>query len=359
VRSCARGFAVRDRALGAQSSAAFASTARIPETSSAGLAWLSAFDPRDNGITAARIVLASVVIASHSVSLAGLGREPLVAETGSSLGFLAVIAFFTLSGFLLARSRERTDVVPFVRNRLLRIVPGYWLALVFGAFVALAFGASPQVAAHYVTSNLALVFKGAQGTEAFGGSPLNGSLWSLRVEVAAYIALVMVPRRWLKPVALGEFGILVALAFPRTTADTDLLLAFAFGVCAWLWRDRIPMVPVMAIPAFLIGNAVLWPLAVVACGYVGLAMAGLPWRLERDLSYGAYVLAYPVQLVVATARLPLPVMVAVTFGVVAALAFLSWTIVESPALDLRHRPTRGRPPTRSLRALGTLAGGSR
>jgi peptidoglycan/LPS O-acetylase OafA/YrhL len=326
------------------------------------LARLSAFDPQDNGITGARLLLASLVIVSHTVSVAGLGREPLEAETGASLGFLAVIAFFTLSGFLLARSRERTDVLPFVRNRLLRIMPGYWLALIFGAAVAFIFGASLKGATDYVTSNLALLIKGVSGTEAFGGSALNGSLWSLRVEMVAYIALVMIPRRWLRPVALGEFLLLVPLAFDRDIADTSLLLAFAFGVCAWLWRDRIPMVPMLAIPVFLVGNAVFWPLAVIACGYAGLAMARLPWRLERDLSYGMYVLAYPVQLAMATAGSPLPIMVAASFAVILPLAFMSWTFIESPALSLRghsHARLRLASPRSLLGVLGEPARGSR
>lgn len=328
---------------------------RIPGRPSLALTWLSAFDPHDNGITGARLILASLVIVSHSVALAGLGLEPLVAETGASLGFFAVIAFFTLSGFLLARSRERTDVVPFVRNRLLRIMPGYWLALIFGAVVALAFGASLKGATDYVTSNLSLLIQGADSTEAFDGFPTNGPLWSLRVEMVAYIALVMIPRRWLRPVALGEFVILVALALDRNIADTALLLAFAFGVCAWLWRDRIPMVPLVAIPAFLVGNAVFWPLAVIACGYIGLAMARLPWRLDRDLSYGVYVLAYPVQVAMATAGLPLPVLVAGSFAVILPLAFLSWTFIESPALSLRGHFDASRRRASPRPVLGLLA----
>jgi peptidoglycan/LPS O-acetylase OafA/YrhL len=336
--------------------------ARIPARPWLGFTWLSAFDPQDNGITSARFVLASLVIVSHSVALGGFGPEPLIVETGASIGFLAVIAFFTLSGFLLARSRERTDLVPFVRNRLLRILPGYWLALVFGAVVALIFGATLEGATKYVTSNLALLITGVRGTEAFGGASINGSLWSLRVEVVAYITLVMIPRRWLRPVALGEFVIVLPLTLDRNIGDTALLLAFAFGACAWLWRDRIPMIPLLAIPAFVVGTVVFWPLAVIACGYIGLSMAGLPWRLERDLSYGMYVLAYPVQLAVATAGLPLPMMVAASFAVVVPLAFLSWTFIESPALSLRG-PFRARlrlaPPRSLLGVLGEPARGSR
>ena len=105
---------------------------------------LSAFDARDNGITAARLLLALAVVTSHSVSVAGLGPEPLLELTHgrASLGFLAVVAFFSLSGFLLAGSRERTPARIFLRNRGLRILPGYWLALAFSMLVAVPIGAA-------------------------------------------------------------------------------------------------------------------------------------------------------------------------------------------------------------------------
>ena len=76
-----------------------------------------------NGITAARLGLALLVVVSHSFVLTG-HLEPLVAETGQlSLGFAAVLGFFGLSGWLLAGSRLRTTPLPFLRNRALRIYP--------------------------------------------------------------------------------------------------------------------------------------------------------------------------------------------------------------------------------------------
>ena len=52
-------------------------------------------DTRDNGLTAARLMLALTVVVSHSFTLTGGQAEPLVAETGQvSLGILAVLGFF-------------------------------------------------------------------------------------------------------------------------------------------------------------------------------------------------------------------------------------------------------------------------
>jgi peptidoglycan/LPS O-acetylase OafA/YrhL len=92
------------------------------------------------------------------------------------------------------------------------------------------------------------------------------------------------------------------------------------------------------------------PLAIVPIAYVALALAWLPIRIERDLSYGVYVLAYPAQqLLVAAgvAALGLPVLLGVTLAVVLPLAYASWTFVEHPVLSLKDRSLR-RVPSRSL-----------
>jgi peptidoglycan/LPS O-acetylase OafA/YrhL len=317
---------------------------------------LSAFDPHDNGITAARLALALTVVISHSVARGAFGLEPLVVETHGhfSLGFAAVVGFFALSGFLLARSRERTPLLAFVRNRGLRIVPGYWVALLFGALLAAPLGAALAgnrvelgTALQYLASNVALLGDSASAAvqPAFGGKPVNGSLWTLGVEALAYLVLVVVPMRWLRTVAPAALVLLAAIwAFSPTLqgAETILLLSFAFGVCAWLWRHRLPMSVLslalgwaLAVVAMLLG---IVPLAVILIGYGALGLAWLPIRLGRDLSYGVYVFAYPIQQVLAVAGVPalgLGVMMAASIGLVLPLALASWTFVERPALSFR------------------------
>src|SRR6478609_8476417 len=98
---------------------------------------LGAFDPHSNAITPVRLLLALTVVVSHSVETGGFGAPPLTAETGgeANLGLIAVMGFFGLSGFLIASSRERTARLPFLRNRALRILPGYWMAILVTAFV--------------------------------------------------------------------------------------------------------------------------------------------------------------------------------------------------------------------------------
>ena len=202
---------------------------------------LSAFDPQDNGITAARLALALTVVVSHSVARGGFGLEPLVQESQGhvSLGFAAVIGFFAISGFLLARSRERTPLLAFVRNRGLRILPGYWVALLFGALVAAPLGAALAgnrvelgTALQYLASNVALLGDSASAPvqPAFGGQPVNGSLWTLGIEALAYLVLVVVQLRWLQ-------GRLEAEPAPRLLlGDLNLTLPMVRLVSRRGWR---------------------------------------------------------------------------------------------------------------------------
>ena len=295
----------------------------------------ASIETRDNGITAARLGLALMVVVSHSFTLGGFGAEPL-SWTGGSAGFVAVIAFFALSGYLLAGSKERLSTAGFVRNRLLRVMPGYWLALVYAAALSLAFGSSAESSIRYVVANLAMLPTGTPATEAFGGWPTNGSLWTLRVEMLAYGVMVVIPRRWMRPVAIAELVLIGGVvAVTGGISSASLLLAFVIGVCAYLWK--VPLMIRVGLPAAAVGLVIGWPVAPFLIAYGGLTLVHLPLRMRTDLSYGVYVLAYPTQLAIASFAPSLPIMIAASVGFVLPLAWLSWTFVESPALRLRSR----------------------
>jgi peptidoglycan/LPS O-acetylase OafA/YrhL len=328
---------------------------------------LASFDSRSNGITAARLVLALTVLVSHSVSLGGFGREPLfeASQRTTSIGFVAVISFFALSGFLLARSRERSSVALFLRNRALRILPAYWIALAFTVLVAVPVAAALRGVAYDLSTAvdwmvprfLFLPGPADDGVNAaFAGGAVNNSLWTLAIEVSCYLALALTPRRYLRPVVIAELAFATWwLLTPGLAAPgAVLVLAFAAGSAGWAWREWIPLsgrlvaAAVVAAGVALVAGAL--PLAIVPIAYVALALAWLPIRIERDVSYGVYVLAYPAQqLLVAAgvAALGLPVLLGVTLAVVLPLAYASWTFVEHPVLSLKDRSLR-RVPSRSL-----------
>src|SRR4051812_12311820 len=85
---------------------------------------------KHNSIGFLRLVLASLVVFSHSFALSGL--EP----PGHMQAKLAVSGFFFLSGVLITQSFENSrSFWDYVWRRSLRIFPGLWACLVVSAFV--------------------------------------------------------------------------------------------------------------------------------------------------------------------------------------------------------------------------------
>ena len=98
----------------------------------------SATDPRLNGITAVRLGLALWVLLMHVWPVWWFRRGPVTSITGGRVqggGYVAVWAFFGLSGFLLATSRERLPIHSFAWRRALRILPAYWICIAVTASV--------------------------------------------------------------------------------------------------------------------------------------------------------------------------------------------------------------------------------
>jgi peptidoglycan/LPS O-acetylase OafA/YrhL len=274
---------------------------------------------------------------------------------------VAVLAFFVLSGFLLARSRERTPVVPFLRNRALRIFPAYWLSLLYVAVIVGPIAAA-MTGFHldvgdsiaYVAPRLVFIPETSetQLRAAFGGAVINGSLWTLGIEFLCYLCLAVIPARLLRPVVSAELVMLLMLWLVAPTMrgpDTGFLFAFVVGAAAWGYRTRIVMSPLgvaVATLVLVLGVGLgSYPIVVVGVGYLALAATRLPLRSRRDLSYGVYVLAYPTQTLMALTAirgLGQGLFVTTSLLIVLPLALMSWTLVERPAIGLRHRFSRAR-----------------
>jgi peptidoglycan/LPS O-acetylase OafA/YrhL len=84
-------------------------------------------DPQDprarNSYDFVRFLAASAVLFSHHFALSRI-PEPAVPLYGEDFGKLAVEIFFSLSGFLICRSLQKTtDWAQFVSARFLRIFP--------------------------------------------------------------------------------------------------------------------------------------------------------------------------------------------------------------------------------------------
>ena len=323
----------------------------------------TAFNPRDNGITPLRLGLALAVIYSHSFVTGGFGFDPLYRITGGQmqLGTAAVISFFGLSGFLLARSRASSAFVPYLRNRVLRVVPGLWACVGVTALaaipVAVALGgrAPPDQVSAFVLR--AMTFQGPLVIDGlYPGSALssfvNAPLWTLAPEMLCYVGLGLIGwcartlRSVVLAVALASFGVAHMLA-DGTWLLVHLPVAFLVGTLLFHHAARVPLAsPVaFALLALTVAAAMVGSLGLVApltlpylALWIGLTQ---PLRWKRDLSYGAYIHAWPIQQLLTTvgvASLGWASYIALTVPLVLGVAYVSAVLIEEPAMRLRYRP---------------------
>lgn len=150
-------------------------------------------------------------------------------EAVFSAGHLGVPVFFVLSGFVLARiSAGKIDsaraVGRFLLQRLARLSPPYYVAVVLGAVLALAKshsgGAAPPQAGQLLAH---LVY----GQTILGVTPFNAVFWTLAIEVQFYIAFALL--LWLAHAAGRGLG----------GADVSTSLVGAAAAVTLLWPARL------------------------------------------------------------------------------------------------------------------------
>ena len=330
---------------------------------------------RDNSLNLVRLVLALMVLVSHAYAITGNEPEPTWED--KTLGTWAVFGFFALSGFLITGSRVGSSFGSYLVRRIARIYPGFLACLVVTVVVIVpvaywkengglgGYLTTSDWPANYLINNLTLkVFGGGvAGTLSEAPFPFiwNGSLWTLYYEFMCYLivgmllALPFVRRRplLLAPVFVGS---VVLLAHPAWTTTyfgghldivflTPLLPFFLGGSVVWLLRDAVPLRWYVALPsAGLFVGAVEWrpewggqaaaPLLAIVLLWLGQVLPSPRWVRRNDLSYGAYVYAFPVQqlaVAIGIGTTPFANMVTASIGT-AVFAAASWFWVERPAM---------------------------
>src|SRR5579862_5627066 len=191
------------------------------------------FDQRENNIDFVRIVLALLVILSHSYPLT-LGHErsePFAVLSRGQVtgGHIAVDLFFILSGFLITASFERSSsAASYLRKRVARIYPGFLLLslMTLVLFAPLAHarveGTSLIAKILNVTGNT-LRLAEWKYSGAFGSNPapgvINGSLWSIYYEFWCYIGVL----------TLGLTGLLRSRTFLALLFGASIVVSLLFG----------------------------------------------------------------------------------------------------------------------------------
>jgi peptidoglycan/LPS O-acetylase OafA/YrhL len=341
---------------------------------------------RRNNFDALRLMAATAVIFSHAflLSQGSEDNEPLKWLTGQTiLGVVGVFVFFVISGFLVTQSYETTGSAGrFAAKRALRIYPGYLVCILLATFAlgplvtALAPGDYLANAGTYDFLGWNLVMNvehnslpGVRFTGFEIGTIVDGPLWSLPCEMVMYAMVLALGsarllRLWLLVplLALGLARIVFDDAgreafggdtwLVRFAWDTSWLLAFfVAGMILYklrrtrLFDGRIALAALTGLIASVpLGRFILLFPLVGAYLVIYLALEPrlrvLPAARFGDLSYGLYIYGWPVEqtlLYLSGGALAWWQLFPLALAITAAIAFLSWHLVEKPAL--RWKPT--------------------
>ena len=280
-----------------------------------------------------RLILAVSVILYHSYPVTGKTSFPLPYIQQFAAEW-AVDGFFVISGFLLVGSwLNKPKLWPYLRNRALRILPGFWCCLLVTAFVIAPISSwmthrsvaelfqGPQSSWNYVWHNafLRITQRGISGTPA--GVPFdgvwNGSLWTLFWEAIAYVCLPILGLLGLlkrRSVVLGllagtwllNLGVAYHLLPPNyfLVQGSRLGLMFMCGMALHLYGAQISSrrSAVVAALAILIAAPLLHDYRILgapALAYLviwtGASIRRPVLELRnRDISYGMYIYAFTV-----------------------------------------------------------------
>ena len=356
----------------------FAKVQKEVEVSTQNLAEANEESRRRNNFDVLRLVAATMVLVSHSAPLSG-HREGGFPGTNDTLGFVAVLMFFSISGYLVTQSWQREpEPLAFARKRFRRIIPGLFVSLVGTAYVIgtllttlpiKKYLLSP-VPMKFVALNLMQLtnYKLPGVFENNHSHGANGSLGTLPVEVKAY-AMVLVlgmvaiaATKWLR--VLWIVALVPVLAFSYGTGVkpahtlTLLFLLFAGASAYQLMSEKVPLrwwLFVLAFSAWLgsyhlpfaahiVIQALVFPYVVLFLAFRWLG----PLRFlvkAGDVSYGMYIWAFPVQqtIVALHPQIGYLGLVAVALLFTYLISFISWHVIEKPFLRPRSKKLASTP----------------
>jgi len=346
-----------------------------------------------NSLGLIRLVLALAVIIDHAFPLGGFGEDPVKSMTKgqATLGDLAVIGFFAISGYLITKSGLTSDFLQFMWRRFLRIFPAFWLVLFISGFLVgpvfwnlsggnlgSYFTLDSNGPLGYIAKNWTLnigaygIYDIFQSTTPWGlitgASVFNGSLWTLIYEWTCYLLIgILVITQLLKRfpyIVLAIAAALAVLAFiftirPEVISGTFLYIGDVYFVrltYAFFIGASLAVLSRVVKAHWVFGFLALFVLlltlrtnffyvvGVIAFTYLLLWLsAWLPrsWQwigAKNDYSYGIYIYGFLVQQMLAFWKINeygyLPYVIA-TIPVTVVLAWLSWHSVEKRAMSLK------------------------
>lgn len=351
-------------------------------------------DKRKNNYDFIRFFAAVLIIFSHSFVMVGgeqaVYNDPLwrLSHGHALTGQIGMTSLFILGGFLITESYVRSsNVFSYLRNRFLRILPGFIFVMLLMTFIVGPLISSYSILEYFGNAqtyhyllNLTLFKWVDQLPGVFTHNPatgyINGSLWTIRCEIYCYFSVILLGvcrlLNWRS--VLGVFllssmlnTLFAANVLPLNTNGggwyivkelSSLYVNFSVGMLFYLLRDKIVLDWKYALFALSGLLLTLYSTAILPDLLLSLLSAYLVFYFayaagvkfhhfakHGDLSYGTYIYAWPIQQMVYQALGPTCTWwmnFTVSLPIIIVAALLSWHLLEKKALQrkaIRPEPT--------------------
>ncbi|MBA9086781.1 peptidoglycan/LPS O-acetylase OafA/YrhL [Fontibacillus solani] len=333
---------------------------------------------RSNNLDFIRLIAAVLVIVSHSYPITGQQTELFssISRGQWTFGGIAVSIFFVISGFLISKSYEHSNLKQFILNRILRLFPAIWIVTILTVLVLGPLLTTLTLSEYFRNYSTWSYFNNAFLISIQYGLPgvfennvypsaINGSIWTLPYEILCYIGLAIIGYYGLIKKGKGVLLLFIIIfilnsIIPQQLLNTnihgfllgsllELILYFLMGAIFYSYRESIKLKPIWAISCIVVliitmqlGN---FKGAFLFCGsylIVFFAFYGksIFSKVSKygDLSYGIYIYAFPVQQIVQwklnNQTSPF-INFMISLPITLTFAFFSWHLVEKQALKFK------------------------
>lgn len=328
------------------------------------------FKRESNNLNLIRLLAAFSVIYGHASAITGHGPADIFLQVVGFkfIGGVAVDAFFVISGFLITASAASNNGIKYyLASRVLRIYPALIVCvsvtvLVVGPLLTTSssyWSVSETWSYFWKNSSLASTVYNLPGVfENHFNNAVNGSLWSLYVEIRLYAIVAIVSLVGVlanRAVFNLIFCIALAVGFFDPEAwsfifafenHLHVALMFMIGSFAWVNRDTLTLSPWILMvllfsaaathgtPTFGFVYNLLLPYIVFSLAF---CPGGKWFNKFSDYSYGVYLYGWLSQQLIMSLYPDASNMKHTMLSCFLAFlfAFASWHFVEKPAMRLR------------------------
>ncbi|WP_052125177.1 acyltransferase family protein [Vibrio sinaloensis] len=331
-----------------------------------------------NNFDVLRLLAAYQVLIGHTLSHFGLSEVPLFGY------FPGVPIFFAISGFLISASWERSQTLSgYFKNRFLRIYPALWFCFLLSVFVVSLTYDFRVFSVDFLKWSLAQLtigqFYNPDFFRDYGVGVVNGSLWTIPVELQFYLSipiiyLIMNKLRWSNLIfscVIVLFSVINYYKYQYQVAYGESLFfklfavtvipylnMFLFGVLlqknlhlverflankvfVWLGFYVLSIVLTEIVGARNAGNAInpasafMLTLLIISAAYSHVDKFSNILK-GNDISYGVYIYHMIfINLLLSLNLFSSMINAALVILVTTIVATLSWRFLEKPALSLK------------------------